>query len=92
MTARKAGEGDARREGVERGRGRPRREPPRGLGASGSPGAPEASGSGGADRAREMVMVDPWGALLAGLLEPAEDGEGPTEVSPTPGKGAARKR
>ena len=50
---------------------------------------------GGADRARDMVMVDPWGALLAGLLEPPEE-EGekakePTGAGPAPGKGRRRE-
>ena len=41
-------------------------------------------------------MVDPWGALLEGLLEPpeekAEEGEQPTGAGSAPAKGAAKKR
>jgi hypothetical protein len=61
-------------------------------------GRPEPAGAraapgDGANRAREMVTVDPWGALLAGLLEPAEDGvEEPTEARPMPGRGDARQK
>ncbi len=40
-------------------------------------------------------MVDPWGALLEGLMEPPEE-EGetkePTVAGPTPGKGATEKK
>ena len=61
------------------------------------PEAPEVrEGPGGADRARDMVMVDPWGALLAGLLEaPEEKGEEakePAGAGPVQGKGATKKK
>ena len=80
VATRKAGEGDGRRGSAGgTGRGRPRSE------ASETREAPS-----GAGRARDMVMVDPWGTLLGRLLEPPEeDREEPTEAGPTPGKGAA---
>ena len=41
-------------------------------------------------------MVDPWGALLAGLLEaPGEEagkGEQPARAGPAPGKATAKKK
>jgi hypothetical protein len=37
-----------------------------------------------------MVMVDPWGALLAGLLEVPGGEEEPAGAGPA--KGAAKKR
>ena len=78
MAARKSGGPDERREGEGRGRrGRPDgRE---------APETPE-----GADRARDMVMVDPWGALLAGLLEVPEGEEEPAGAGPA--KDAAKKK
>ena len=82
VATRKAGEGGGRRESAGRaGRGRP------------GPEAPETrEAPSGAGRARDMVMVDPWGTLLGRLLEPPEeDREEPTEAGPTPGKGAADK-
>jgi hypothetical protein len=86
MATRKGGGADEPRGGGQRARrGRPGRE------TLDAPGAPEVPA--GADRARDMVMVDPWGALLEGLMEPPEeDGEEPTGVRSTPGKGAAHKR
>jgi hypothetical protein len=43
-----------------------------------------------------MVMVDPWGALLAGLLEPPdEEGERakePTGAGPALGKDATERK
>ena len=79
MATRKAGEGGGRRESAGgTGRGRPRSE------------APETrEAPSGAGRARDMVMVDPWGTLLGRLLEPPEeDREEPTEAGP-PGRGSA---
>ncbi len=82
VATRKSGGPDERREGAGRGRrGRP-------LGGRGAPEAPETPG--GVDRARDMVMVDPWGALLAGLLEVPEGEEGPAGAGPA--KGAAKKK
>ncbi len=56
-----------------------------------APAAPEGPG-----RARDLVMVDPWGALLAGLMEtPEEEGEEakePTGPRPAPGEGATKKK
>jgi hypothetical protein len=77
----KSGGPDEHREGAGRGR-RGRR------GGRGAPEAPETPES--ADRARDMVMVDPWGALLAGLLEVPEGEEEPAGAGPA--KGAAKKK
>ncbi len=60
-----------------------------------APEVREAPGGAGADRARDMVMVDPGGALLAGLLEAPFKGEEamePAGAGPAPGKGAAKKK
>jgi len=79
VATRKAGEGGGRRESAGRaGRGRP------------GPKAPETrEAMSGAGRARDMVIVDPWGTLLGRLLEPPEeDREEPTEAGP-PGRGSA---
>ena len=54
----------------ERGAGRGRRECP-GSDAPKDPG-----------RGRDMVMVDPWGALLEQLLEVPEEGTGTGEEAP----------
>ena len=79
VATRKAGEGGGHRGSAGRAsRGRPGSE---------APGTREAPS--GADRARDMVMVDPWGTLLGRLLEPPEeDREEPTEAGP-PGRGSA---
>ena len=65
MTADEKGGRGGEREG---GAGRGRRERPR------SRPRPEAPGDAGRARARDMTLVDPWGALLERLLEaPKED-------------------
>jgi hypothetical protein len=81
-TTRDGGTG-GRRRGAARGRrGRPE---PEASEVREAPAAPEGPG-----RAGDMVMVDPWGALLAGLLETAEgEAEEPTGAGPAPGRDAA---
>ncbi len=64
-------------------RGRPERET---LEAPDAPGVPA-----GVARARDMVMVDPWGALLAGLLEAPEEDAGAGEKMPGRGRGKRGK-
>jgi len=80
VATRKAGEGGEHRGSAGRAS--------RGCPGRGSPETREAPR--GAGRARDMVMVDPWGTLLGRLLEepPEEDREEPTEAGP-PGRGSA---
>ena len=68
MTADEKGGRGGEREG---GAGRGRRERPRPR--------PEAPGDAGRARARDMTLVDPWGALLERLLEPPEEDAGADE-------------
>ena len=80
MAARKGGGAGEPRGGA----GRARRVRP-GRGTPEAPDAPEVPA--GIARARDMVMVDPWGALLAGLLEMPEEDAGAGEKVPGRGRG-----
>jgi hypothetical protein len=59
----------------------------KGEGREGHGKHPTREAPAGADRARGMVMVDPWGALLAGLLEMPEEDAGAGEKVRGRGRG-----
>ncbi len=60
-------------------RGRPERET---LEAPDAPGVPA-----GVARARDMVMIDPWGAMLERLMETPEEDAGADQKAPERGRG-----